>query len=132
MGGHNNTAAILVALSAVLARRGMDAHRLNPWYSLPRPLIRGSDPRPPRDNGQIGTSAYRAGALHDVECRDRPPQTFYLQVSEVFDPRNRFDRASDAAADQDLPVLGLSSKSGGKIAHRADRGVAGAFGEADL
>jgi trans-aconitate methyltransferase len=32
MGGHNNTAAILVALSAVLARRGLDAHRLNPWY----------------------------------------------------------------------------------------------------
>jgi SAM-dependent methyltransferase len=32
MGGHNNTAAILVALSAVLARRGLDAHRLSPWY----------------------------------------------------------------------------------------------------
>jgi SAM-dependent methyltransferase len=32
MGGHNNTAAIIVALSAVLARRGLDAHRLNPWY----------------------------------------------------------------------------------------------------
>jgi hypothetical protein len=31
MGGHNNTAAIIVALSAVLARRGLDAHRLNPW-----------------------------------------------------------------------------------------------------
>jgi trans-aconitate methyltransferase len=32
MGGHNNTAAIIVALGAVLARRGLDAHRLNPWY----------------------------------------------------------------------------------------------------
>jgi trans-aconitate methyltransferase len=32
MGGHNNTAAIIVALSAVLARRGLDARRLNPWY----------------------------------------------------------------------------------------------------
>src|SRR5205823_7908229 len=32
MGGHNNTAAIIVALSAVLARHGVDAHRLNPWY----------------------------------------------------------------------------------------------------
>jgi len=32
MGGHNNTAAVIVALSAVLARRGLDAHRLNPWY----------------------------------------------------------------------------------------------------
>src|SRR6202521_6126775 len=32
MGGHNNTAAVLVALSAVLARRGLDATRLSPWY----------------------------------------------------------------------------------------------------
>src|SRR5436190_17484438 len=32
MGGHNNTAAIIVALSAVLARRRLDAHRLSPWY----------------------------------------------------------------------------------------------------
>lgn len=32
MGGHNNTAAIIVALSAVLGRHGLDAHRLSPWY----------------------------------------------------------------------------------------------------
>ena len=32
MGGHGNTAAILVALSAVLARRGRDAMRLSPWW----------------------------------------------------------------------------------------------------
>jgi len=32
MGGHNNTAAVIVALSAVLARRGLDANRLSPWY----------------------------------------------------------------------------------------------------
>lgn len=32
MGGHNNTAAVIVALSAVLARRGLDARRLSPWY----------------------------------------------------------------------------------------------------
>src|SRR6516165_5104994 len=32
MGGHNNTAAIIVALGAVLGRRGLDAHRLSPWY----------------------------------------------------------------------------------------------------
>ncbi len=32
MGGHNNVAAIVVALSAVLARRGIDATRCNPWY----------------------------------------------------------------------------------------------------
>src|SRR5262249_23222673 len=32
MGGHNNTAAIIVALTAVLARRGIDARQINPWY----------------------------------------------------------------------------------------------------
>lgn len=32
LGGHNNIAAIIVALSAVLARRGLNAHRLSPWY----------------------------------------------------------------------------------------------------
>src|SRR5438552_4765096 len=32
MGGHNNTAAILVAIAAVLARRGVDAQLLSPWY----------------------------------------------------------------------------------------------------
>ena len=32
MGGHNNTAAILTAMRAVLARRGIEALRLSPWY----------------------------------------------------------------------------------------------------
>jgi SAM-dependent methyltransferase len=32
MGGHNNTAAIMVAIRAVLARRGIDAGRLSPWW----------------------------------------------------------------------------------------------------
>jgi trans-aconitate methyltransferase len=32
MGGHNNIAAVIVALSAVLGRRGLDVHRLSPWY----------------------------------------------------------------------------------------------------
>jgi SAM-dependent methyltransferase len=32
MGGQNNTAAIMVALRAVLGRRGLDAGRLSPWY----------------------------------------------------------------------------------------------------
>ena len=32
MGGHNNTAAIMVALAAVVGRRGLDFHRLSPWY----------------------------------------------------------------------------------------------------
>jgi trans-aconitate methyltransferase len=32
MGGHNNTAAIMVGLSAVLGRRGLDARHLSPWW----------------------------------------------------------------------------------------------------
>jgi SAM-dependent methyltransferase len=32
MGGHNNTAAILTAMRAVLARRGIDALKFSPWY----------------------------------------------------------------------------------------------------
>jgi trans-aconitate methyltransferase len=32
MGGHNNTAAIMVAFRAVLGRRGLDAMTLSPWY----------------------------------------------------------------------------------------------------
>src|SRR5262249_21135327 len=40
--------------------------------------------------------------------------------------------ASDAAADQDLPVLRLGTKPGGEVAHRADRSVAGALGKTDL
>ena len=32
MGGQNNTAAIMVAMRAVLGRRGLDAQRLSPWY----------------------------------------------------------------------------------------------------
>mgnify|MGYP001225730228 CR=1 FL=1 len=32
MGGHNNTAAIMVAISAALAHRGIDARRHDPWY----------------------------------------------------------------------------------------------------
>jgi trans-aconitate methyltransferase len=32
MGGHNNTAAIQVAFRAVLARRGLEALSLSPWY----------------------------------------------------------------------------------------------------
>jgi len=32
MGGHNNTAAVLTAVRAVLARRGIEALSLSPWY----------------------------------------------------------------------------------------------------
>jgi hypothetical protein len=41
MGGHNNTAAIMVALRAVLGRRGLDAQRLSPWYFPSAAAYRG-------------------------------------------------------------------------------------------
>ncbi len=41
MGGHNNTAAVLVAISAVLARRGVDTARLSPWYFPSASAYRG-------------------------------------------------------------------------------------------
>ena len=91
-----------------------------------------SGPRPSRDDGQIGTGVCRAGALHDIECRDRPPKTFKLQVSEIFELYDGFNLPGDAAADQDLTILGLGTEPGGEIAHRADRGVTGAFGKAYL
>ena len=81
---------------------------------------------------ELGVCRRVANLLRDVECRDRAAKTLQLQVSEVFEPRHRFDRSGDTAADQDLPVLGLSTKTGGDIAHGADCGVAGAFGKSDL
>ena len=73
-----------------------------------------------------------ANQIGHIECRDRPPKTPQFQISKILQRRNRLDRARDATADQDLPILGLSTKPGGEIADRADRGVAGAFGKADL
>jgi len=62
------------------------------------------------DDGQIGTSVCRADALRDVESRDRTAETPQFQIFEVFEPRNRADRFSNAAADQDLPVLRLGAR----------------------
>ena len=53
MGGHNNTAAIIVAVAAVLGRRGLDAHRLSPWY-FP------------------SAAAYRRRKLEAAGCRPSP------------------------------------------------------------
>ena len=55
-----------------------------------------------------------------------------LVLYDQHKAQNSFDGFSDAAANQDLPVLGLSTKPRGEVAYRTDRGVAGAFGKADL
>jgi trans-aconitate methyltransferase len=41
MGGHNNTAAVIVALIAVLKKRGIDARLANPWYFPSAAAYRG-------------------------------------------------------------------------------------------
>ncbi len=46
MGGQNNTAAIMVAMRAVLGRRGLDAQRLSPWYFPSAAAYRRSSKRP--------------------------------------------------------------------------------------
>jgi hypothetical protein len=109
--------------------RGRELGQLG-GFKTSRCLRSGS--RPLAMTVKIGTSVGSAGALDDVECRDRTAKTPQFQVSEVFEPCYRFDRFSDAAADQDLPVLGLSTKPGGEVAYRAGRGVAGVFGKPDL
>jgi hypothetical protein len=74
-----------------------------------------SGPRLPRDDGQIGTSVGGAGALHDIERTDRTAKTLQLQVSEVFELGDRFDRFSDAAADRDLPSLASSQSRAARL-----------------
>jgi hypothetical protein len=44
--------------------------------------------------------------------RDRTAKTPQLQVSEILQNRNRFHCASDAAADQDLPVARIRAPRG--------------------
>jgi hypothetical protein len=39
------------------------------------------------------------------------------EISDILQPRDRFDGASDAAADQDLPVLRLSAQPRGAFSH---------------
>jgi hypothetical protein len=89
-------------------------------------------PRILRGDGQIGMSICRAGALRDVESRDRTATAPQFQVSEVFEPCDRFDRFGNTAADQNLSVLRLGANPEGEVAYGANGGVAGAVGKADL
>ena len=45
------------------------------WLALRTSRCLRSGLRPARDDGQIGTSVCRVGALRDVECRDRTAKT---------------------------------------------------------
>ena len=55
--------------------------------------------------GSLSAGCSLGDLFRHIECRDWTAKTPQLQVSEILQGRNRLDRASDAAADQDLPVF---------------------------
>ena len=54
--------------------RGRRRNRLS-WLTLRPSRSLRSSPRPARDDGKIRASFGQAGALHDVECRNRTAKT---------------------------------------------------------
>jgi hypothetical protein len=78
------------------------------------------------------TKSRLAGRERYIEGGDGLAETFQCQAAEVFQWDGLFDRGGDATADQNLTVFRLGAEPSGEVAHGADRGVAGAFGKADL
>ena len=59
-------------------------------------------------------------------------QPFQRERADFFERYGLLDRDRYSLSDKDLSILGLSAKPRGEITHGADRGIAGAFGKADL
>jgi SAM-dependent methyltransferase len=59
MGGHGNTAAIMVAIAAILGRRGLDARRLSPWHF----------PSAAAWRGELEAAGF---AVDEIRCVPRP------------------------------------------------------------
>src|SRR5579863_9399605 len=59
-------------------------------------------------------------------------ETLEGERANLFGGDASLQRGIDALTEQNLAVLCLSAETSGDIAHRADRGVAGALREADL
>src|SRR5947207_15677229 len=78
------------------------------------------------------TEGRLGGRERHVVGHYRLGEPFEGERADFFERCRPFDRDGDTLSDEDLPVLGLSAKPRGEIAHGADRGVAGAFREADL
>src|SRR6516162_2183669 len=78
------------------------------------------------------TESRLGGRERHVEGGDRLAETFQGQATKVFQRNRSFHCGCDAATYQYLPVLGLGAQPSRRIAHRADRGVTGTLGEADL
>ena len=67
-----------------------------------------------------------------VVGHNRLGQSLEGERADFFERCRPFDHDGDTLSDEDLPVLGLSAKPRGEIAHGADCGIARAFREADL
>ena len=74
----------------------------------------------------------RSPARPDVVDRDGLAQSLPGNLADLLELHLVFDRDRDAAADQDLAVLGLVTEPRREIADRADRRVVHALGKADL
>ena len=78
------------------------------------------------------TESRLGGRERHVVGHYRLGETFQVSAPTSSSGVVSLDRDGDALTEKDLPVLGLSAQPCGEIAHGADRGVAGALGEADL
>src|SRR5262249_39471459 len=101
MGGHNNTAAIQVAIDAVLAKRGINGRQLSPWYFPSAAAYRA----------KLEAAGFR---VEQIELIPRPTVLeagidawFDNFTEDLFAPLDRADRAAARAEVVELlrPIL---------------------------
>jgi hypothetical protein len=84
--------------------------------------------RSPFDNAESRLTTYE----WHVVGHDRLGETLEGERADFFERCYLFDLNGDPLSNQDLPIFGFGAKAGGKIAYRANRGVAGTLGKTDL
>src|SRR5262245_24115266 len=67
-----------------------------------------------------------------VVGHNRLGEALQRERANLFSCHSSLERGVDALAEQNLAVLRLGAEPRRDIAHRADRGIAGAFGKPDL
>ena len=87
------------------------------------PLLRSNMSGPTLDNAE----SRLGGREQYVVSHYRLGETLQGKRANLFGRYASFERRVDALTEQNLPVPGLSAKTGGDIAYGADRGVAEAF-----
>src|SRR6516164_9331829 len=90
--------------------------------------IRSSIRCPSFDNAESGLTTYERHVVGYYGLGE----ALESERANLFGCEASPQRDIDALTEQNLAVLGLSTKTGGDIAHCTDRGVAGALGEPDL